>query len=113
MDILVRQNWNLAADVSSAGMQGGTNASAIEVPLTAQYHVMYVDFSTLAPSNSLQFQAAIESSGPWFAETSTQLSTAISTRLGMRVSGPVGPLVRPFFGTVATGVYHVTYIAVG
>ena len=113
MDILVRQNWNLAADVSSAGMQGGTAVLAIEVPLSAQYHTMYVDFSTLATSNSLALQSAIESSGPWFAETSTQLSTAISTRLGMHVSGPIGPYVRPFFGTVATGTYHVTYLAVG
>lgn len=105
MDLLVKQAWQ------STGSSGGL--PAIELLLSAAYTVMYVDHSTLATTQSFSFQSAQESSGPWFLEGSTQLSTATSTRFGLRVTGPVGPWVRPYLHTESTGLYNVILLGVG
>lgn len=128
MDILVRQQWSLTASSASTEVGGQPEGSTgrlssqastrvlmeFESPLTAQYHTLSVAHSTLATTNSLWFQSAQYSSGPWFTEASTQLAIGnVSTAFAMHVSGPVGPWVRPFLGTVSTGVYQITYLAVG
>lgn len=105
MDITVRQAW---------GSTGGTSGALGVVELRGVcYTSFYVDCSTLATTNSVSLQSAQASSGPWFAEASTQLSTAASTQYRMQVTGPIGPFVRPYLHTVSTGEYHLLLLGVG
>ena len=105
MDLIINQSW------LSTGSSGGM--AAIEVPISAAYTVMYIDHSTLATTQSFSYQSAKESTGPWFIEGSTQISTAVSTRFSLRVTGPVGSFVRPYLHTASTGLYNVQLIGVG
>lgn len=105
MDLMVKQGW------SSTGATGGL--TAIEVPAGMAYATLYTAHSTLATSNSIEWQVAQESSGPWFIEASTALSTAVSTMFGSHITGPIGPFIRPVTKTVATGVYRFLLIGVG
>ena len=105
MDLIAKQAWT-----ASSGAGGLT---ALYLPLPPSYSVMYVECSTLATTNSFFFQSAQESSGPWFNELSTVVAVNTSTRLGMRVTGPIGPYVRPFIGTGSSGVYRFEFIGVG
>lgn len=105
MELVVNQGW------LSTGSSGGL--PAIELPISAAYTVLYIDHSTLATTQSFSYQSAQYSSGPWFVEASTQLSTAVSTRFGLRVTGPVGPFVRPYLHTTSTGTYNFILYGVG
>lgn len=105
MDLLVKQAW------LSTGSSGGL--PAVEMPFSAAYSVMYVDHSTLATTQSITYQSGLESTGPWFLEGSTGMTTVASTRLIMRVTGPVGPWVRPYLHTASTGTYNIILIGVG
>lgn len=111
MDLYARQQWNILRTAAASASSGAL--AAIEVPSGAIQHTFAVAFSTLATSNSLTLQSAQYSTGPWVAEASTQLSTAISTALVMHITGPIGPFVRPYFGTASSGGYDLFYIAVG
>ena len=107
--LTVKQTWTIAN--SAAGSSGGL--TAIELLDSPAYAVMYVDHSTIATTNSVSFQSAQNSTGPWLTEGSTQLATGnVSTAFAMRVTGPIGPFVRPFFGTASTGAYNVLLLGV-
>lgn len=105
MDLIAKQAW------TSTGSSGAL--ATIELPIVPTYSVLYIDFSTLATTNSFALQSALASSGPWFNEGSTDISTAISTRLALRVTGPVGSFVRPILKTASTGAYNFQFIGVG
>lgn len=111
MDLVVKHAWNIDRSVASTSSSGGL--TAVYLPISVQYTMLSVAFSTLATTQSLSYQSALESSGPWFIEASTQLSTAVSTRMVMRVAGPVGSWVRPYFHTASTGAYDVLLLGVG
>lgn len=106
MEQIVKQAW------ASTGSSGGM--AAIELIHCPSYAVMYIDHSTLATTQSFSFQSAQESSGPWFIEGSTQIAAAnASTRFAMRVTGPIGPWVRPYFHSASTGNYNIILLGGG
>lgn len=104
MNPIVNQVW------TATGSSGGL--TAVQLPIPPAFSVLYVDHSTLATTQSFSFQSARESSGPWINEGSTAISTASSTRLALRVTGPVGPWVRPYLHTASTGEYGFQLIGV-
>lgn len=73
--------------------------------------VLTVAFSTLATSNSVEFQTAQESSGPWFTEASTAISTGVSGQVALRVTGPY-LWARPQLKTASTGAYTIRLLGV-
>lgn len=106
MDLILKQGW------TSTGTSGGL--AAVEVPLGVAYATFYVDHSTLATTQSISIQTAQYSTGPWFIEASTQIAAAnASTALGMHITGPIGPFVRPYLHSPATGFYNVMLWGVG
>ena len=105
MELLYKQGWTASS--------GAVALAAVEVPVGAAYNAFYVAVSTLATSQSITLQSAQESSGPWFVETSTEVSTAASTAYKMFISGPIGPFVRPVMRTNASGAYSFLLIGVG
>lgn len=104
MDLIYKQGW------SNTGAAGAL--TAIEVA-PAAYSVFSIDCSTLATTNSVTLQSAQFSSGPWFIEASTAISTAASTMYVMHITGPLGPWVRPVLNTAATGAYDLLLFGVG
>ena len=105
MELIAKQAW------ASEGTSGGL--AELYLPMTPAYCVLYVDYSTLKDTQSIEFQSAQNSTGPWLAELSTVMATAVSTRHGMRVTGPVGPWVRPYLKSASTGTYHFEFLGVG
>jgi hypothetical protein len=88
---------------TSTGSSGGL--TAVSVQAGAQQSVLYCEFSTLATTNSVSFQTAPTSSGPWFTEASTTISTtAGSSVVAMRLTGPY-LWMRPYIHTASTGTY--------
>ena len=105
MALITKQAW------TSTGTSGAM--TAIEVPESPNYAVLYVDHSTLATTQSASFQTAQNSTGPWFIEGSTQIAAAnATTNFAMRVTGPIGPWVRPYLHTSSTGSYDFLLIGV-
>ena len=104
----INQAWIVNGTVSSGAL------TALEVPgENIAQAVVYVDFSTLATTQSFQFQSAQDSTGPWFVEASTVMPTGnVSTRFGMRIQGPIAPFVRPRLLTNATGNYNIMFVGV-
>lgn len=102
--LTVKQAW------TSTGASGGLAAIELRDPPTEC--VFRVGVSTLATTQSISLQSAQESSGPWVIEASTQITTAASTAYVMRLTGPVGPWVRPYLHTTATGTYAVMFLGV-
>lgn len=96
----------------SSGTTGALGSTYIELPMPPTYSVLYAAFSTLATTNTFALQSAQRSSGPWFDEGSTAISTAISTALAIRVTGPIGPFVRGQTKTVSTGAYDFLLLCV-
>lgn len=94
---------------STGGTSGGL--TPVYLDFGAQQSVLYVSHSTLATTNSISFQTSGESTGPWFIEASTQISTAVSTTFGLRLTGPYG-WVRPYLHTPSTGDYRIRLIGV-
>jgi len=75
-------------------------------PHGVQNLTCYIAHSTLASTNSFVLQSAIESSGPWFTEGSTELATGnVSTAFRLQVTGPVGLFVRGVLRSASTGNY--------
>ena len=70
---------------------------------------LYVQFSTLATTNSVEFQTAQESTGPWFTEGSTAISSALAGQVVLRVTGPY-LYMRPQLKTASTGSYTIRLI---
>lgn len=95
---------------TSSGATGGL--TAVQVPFPALESVLYVEHSTLATSNSFEFQTAQRSSGPWFTEASTAMgATGVSAQIALRVTGPYR-WMRPVLKTESTGTYNLRLIAV-
>lgn len=91
---------------------GSTAAlTAVQVPDGVLYSALYVQSSTLATTNSFEFQTAQESTGPWFIEASTAVA-ASATALGQAVLRLTGPylFMRPNFKTASTGTYTIRLI---
>lgn len=105
--LLVKQAYT-----STGGTTGGLGNGALELPMPPSYSVLYCAFSTLATTNTYALQSAQQSTGPWFDEGSTAISTAISTALALRVTGPIGPFVRPQLKTISTGQYNLMLMCV-
>ena len=93
----------------STGSSGAL--SEVTIPFPPTHSVLYVQHSTLATTNSVSFQTAQQSSGPWFNEASTQLSTAVSTQFALRLTGPYA-IMRPYLHTASTGTYRLRLLAV-
>lgn len=92
---------------STGGSSGGL--TPVYLDFGAQNSVLYVSHSTLATTNSISFQTAEASSGPWAIDASTGISTGASTAFALRLTGPYG-WVRPYFHTVSTGDYRIRLI---
>lgn len=95
---------------STDGASSG-GLTAYEVQAGVVQSVLYCQFSTLATTNTFEFQTAISSGGPWFTEGSTSISTALNGLGALRVTGPY-TWVRPYLKTVSTGNYTFKLIGI-
>lgn len=92
----INQTW------TSTGSSGGL--TAVYLAAGAIESVLMVQYSTIATTQSVSFQTAQQSSGPWFTEASTGLSTASGGQVALRVTGPY-LWMRPYIHTASTGTY--------
>ena len=108
--LVIKQAWTI---LRSAAASSGAQA-AVEMQDNVTQAVMYIDHSTLATTNSFSFQSAQQSSGPWLIEGSTVTGAVgtVSTNFAMRVTGPIGPWVRPYVHTASSGGYDFLLIGV-
>lgn len=93
---------------SSTGSSGGltalqTDGFHLESVLTCQH-------STLASTQSFRFETAQESTGPWFNEGSTSISTGTTAQVAIRLTGPY-TWMRPYLQSASTGTYQFRLIA--
>jgi len=104
--MLLEIDYSWTSDGSSGGLTPVHLASgAIESVLKIQY-------STIATTNSISFQTAQSSAGPWISEATATLSTAgDSTAAAIRVTGPY-TWMRPYVHTASTGTYTLRLVAV-
>ena len=93
---------------TSTGSSGGL--TAVRLDGFQQHSVLLCQYSTLATTQSVSFQTAQESTGPWFVEASTTISTAASTQIALRVTGPY-TWMRPYLHTASTGTYQFRLLA--
>jgi hypothetical protein len=97
---------------TSTGSSGAVG-SALKIDWPAVESVLMIQYSTLASTQSVSLQMAQESSGPWAVQTSTSISTANSTQITLRVTGPLGPgWVRPYLHSASTGTYQFRLLGV-
>lgn len=82
----------------------------VSVPDGVIESALYVSFSTLATTNSVEFQTAQESTGPWFTEGSTGLALA-GGQVVLRLTGPFLHM-RPQLKTSSSGAYTLRLIGV-
>lgn len=94
---------------TSTGSSGGLTPVRVYGPVSQS--ALYCQFSTLATTNSVSLQTAQESSGPWFTEGSTSISTAGSGQVVLRMTGPYD-YARPYIHTASTGLYQFRLIGV-
>lgn len=87
---------------TSTGSSGGL--TPVHTHGLCMESVLYVAHSTLATTNSVSFQTAAESTGPWVVEATGTASTAASTAFAIRVTGPY-KWMRPYIHTASTGDY--------
>jgi hypothetical protein len=73
--------------------------------------VMTCQTSTLASTTSWSFQTAQESSGPWFTEASTSISTAVVSQTALRITGPY-KWARPYLHSASTGSFQFRLVGV-
>ena len=103
--LMTKQAWH-----STTGSSGGL--TAIELVEPPAYTVLYIDHSVTVATNSVSLQSAQFSTGPWFIETSTVTSSAVSTNFALRVTGPIGPWVRPYLHATSTGTFDFLLVGV-
>ena len=107
MGLILSQVW---VSTGSSGQVG----PPVECRHGLQGLTCYIAHSTIITTNSFSLQTAIDSTGPWFIEGSTQLSTgaaaAASTAFRLQITGPVAPWIRGYLHTSATGTYNVLVI---
>ena len=94
----------------STGTSGGM--TIVSLPFPPVQSALYIQYSTLATTQSVSMQTAQQSTGPWVIEASTSISTAASTQIVFRVTGPY-PFMRPYLHTSATGTYRLRLLAIG
>lgn len=92
---------------TSAGSSGGL--TPVNTQAGVMESVLYCQFSTLATTNSVSFQTALSSAGPWFTEASTSISTALNGVVALRLTGPY-VWMRPYLHTASTGNYTLALI---
>ena len=107
--LTVKQAWT-----STGGTSGPLAVISLQESENFTQGVVYLNHSTLATTQSFNFESAQESTGPWLIETSTVLSSVanVSTNMSMRLTGPIGPFIRPRLLTPATGFYNVLLLGV-
>lgn len=93
---------------TSTGSSGGL--TPVYLAAGCQQSVLKCQFSTLASTQSFSFQTAQESTGPWFTEASTSISTAVSGQAALRVTGPY-KWMRPYLHSASTGNYTFRLVA--
>lgn len=96
---------------TSTGTSGGL--TPVYLAAGCDLSVLYVECSTIASTQSVQFQTAQNSSGPWFSEGSTSLaiSATATQAAALRVSGPY-KWMRPYINSASTGTYNFRLVAV-
>src|SRR5262245_60022691 len=95
---VIRQVWH------STGSSGGL--PAFHLTNLARDVALFIAHSTLASTQSASLQSAINSTGPWFVEGSTQIANGnASTVFKLSASGPAGRWVRPYLHSASTGDY--------
>ena len=72
--------------------------------------VLNIRYSTLASTQSISFQTAPESTGPWVIEAMSSQSTAASTAINIRITGSY-EWMRPYLHSNSTGTYHLKLVA--
>lgn len=92
---------------TSTGSSGGL--TPVEVRSGVMQSALFCQTSTLASTSSFSFQTAQESTGPWFTEGSTSLSTALAQQAVLRVTGPYA-WMRPFIHSASTGTFQFKLI---
>ena len=90
---------------TSAGSSGAVG-DAVRVDFSPLESLVSVSHSTLATTQSWSFQTAQESTGPWFTEGSTSISTAAAGNSVMRFTGPFS-WARVYLNTASTGTYTI------
>jgi hypothetical protein len=93
---------------ASSGSSGGL--TPVYLAAGCAQSVLYIACSTLASSQSVSFQTAPESTGPWFTEGSTSISTALAQSAAIRVTGPY-KWMRPYLHSASTGTYNLRLVA--
>lgn len=94
---------------TSVGTSGGLTAVELRFPPIES--VLTVQHSTLASTQSFRFETAQESTGPWFTEGSTAISTGAAAQVALRVTGPY-KWMRPFLQSASTGTYQFRLVGV-
>ena len=94
---------------TSTGSSGGL--TPVHLAAACIESVLMVQFSTLATTNSVSFQTAQSTAGPWFTEASTAISTGAAAQVALRVTGPF-TYMRPYLHTASTGDYTLRLVAV-
>lgn len=85
--------------------------SAVRVPFPAMESVLYCQTSTITDTQSYRFETAQDSTGPWYSEASTSLSTVAIQQAALRVTGPYR-WMRPYLQSPSSGTYRFRLIAV-
>lgn len=101
-------------EVNKVWTSSGSTAALdpVQLQFAAANSALYVQNSTIGTTNSVQFQTAQESTGPWFTETSTGLNGDANVK-GQTVLRLTGPYLwmRPQLKTISTGTYILRLIA--
>lgn len=95
------------------GTSSRTGSSAVFLPFPPLESALYCENSTIATTNSFQFQTAQASTGPWNADASTACAGDGNGKgqAVLRVTGPYR-WMRPVLKTASTGVYTLRLYAV-
>lgn len=96
---------------TSTGSSGGL--TPIYVQGWPMESVLKIQASTLASTQSISFQTAQSSAGPWINEATATFSTTMtgSTAAAIRVTGPY-TWMRPYLHSASTGDYTLRLVGV-
>jgi hypothetical protein len=87
---------------TSTGSSGGLEPVYLDFPPMTS--VLMIQMSTIATTQSISFQTAQSSGGPWVNEATASVSTTASSANNIRVTGPY-TWMRPYIHTASTGTY--------
>lgn len=94
---------------TSTGSSGAVG-TPVEVKWPTMENVVTVQFSTLASTQSWSVQLAQDSTGPWFTQASTSISTGISDQIALRWTGPWIGWARVYLNSASTGTYQFRFM---